>query len=154
MKTRLSSVCMVLLGSALANILIVTTAVNAGQNDTAKNTHTSSDEVQWGSTPFGPEAAMVSGEFSTGKHLTYIKFTAGMKTPMHIHTHGYIGIVISGTTKHWIPDEPTTQKILPAGSHWSIPAGVEHVSECLPGTECVMAIFQEQAFDFIPVDNQ
>ena len=154
MKIRSKTVRVTLLVSVLANILLMSTAINAGQADVPKDTHTSLDELQWGPTPFGPEAAVVSGDFSAGKHITYIKFAAGMKTPLHIHSNNYIGLVMSGTTKHWIPNEPNTQKLLPAGSHWSIAANVEHVSECLPGDDCVMAIFQEQAFDFIPTVNQ
>ena len=154
MNTRLNVARNVLLGSAFASIFAISAIVDAGQVDATEDTHTALDEIKWGPTPFGPEAAIVSGDFSSGKHISYIKFTAGMKTPMHTHSQPYIGLVISGTTKHWIPDQPNTEKLLPAGSHWSIPANVEHVSECLDGSDCVMAIFQEQAFDFIPVNNQ
>ena len=111
------------------------------------------DELKWQKTPFGPLASSVSGDFSSTGHTTYIKFPAGMVTPIHTHTHDYVGIVLSGTTMHWEPGKPETQVRLPVGSHWTVPAGVTHVSECLHGEECIMAISQTEAFDFIPVKN-
>ena len=109
-------------------------------------------EIQWSKTPFGPLASSVFGDFSTGEHVTYIQFPAGMKTPVHTHSHDYVGIVVSGTTRHFEPGKPETEKELPAGSHWSIPADLPHVSECLPGSDCVMAIYQTANFDFLPVE--
>jgi len=114
--------------------------------------HTAVHELRWVETPFGPEAAIVAGDFTKGRHITYIKFPAGMTTPLHTHSADYTGIVVTGVTRHWLPGKPETEKLLPAGSHWFIPANAEHVSECLPGVECVMAIHQHDAFDFIAVD--
>lgn len=108
------------------------------------------ENLQWNKTPFGPEASVVSGDFSKGGHITFIRFPAGMKTPIHTHSHDYIGIVISGVTRHYLPGKPETKTRLAAGSHWNIPANVQHISECLPGTECVMAIYQDNNFDFLP----
>ena len=116
----------------------------------AKATHTSTLDLKWAKTPFGPDASPVYGDFSKGEHISYIKFAAGMKTPVHTHSSDYVGIVISGNTRHWIPGKPKTKKLLPVGSHWSIPANKKHISECLPGVECIMAIIQKGKFDFIP----
>lgn len=99
----------------------------------------------------GPQAANVSGDFATGRHLMLIKFAAGMKTPLHIHSHDYAGIVVSGVARHYIPGKPETEVDLPAGSHWFIPANLPHISECLPGAECIFALYQDDAFDFITV---
>lgn len=111
---------------------------------------TPADAVAWGETPFGPLASSVSGDFSAGQHITFIKFPAGLKTPVHTHSHDYVGIVISGVTRHFEPGKPETEVDLPVGSHWSIPADLPHVSECLPGADCVMAIYQDESFDFHP----
>lgn len=112
--------------------------------------HTAAQEVQWGKTPFGPLASPISGNFAEGEHITFIKFPAGMKTPLHTHSHDYVGIVISGVTRHFTPGKPETKKPLPQGSHWFIPANLPHVSECLPGADCVMALYQANAMDFVP----
>jgi len=90
---------------------------------------------------------------TSGAHITYIKFPAGMTTPVHTQSADYVGIVITGSTRHWLPGKPETKKMLPPGSHWFIPANVEHVSECLPDAECIMAIYQQKAFDFMPVEQ-
>jgi uncharacterized RmlC-like cupin family protein len=129
-------------------LLIGSTFAVAGET----SDQTPAEQIVWGETPFGPLASPVSGDFSTGQHITFIKFPAGMKTPVHTHTHDYVGIVISGVTRHFEPGKPETEVDLPAGSHWSIPAGLPHISECLPGVECVMAIYQDENFDFHPTN--
>ena len=108
-------------------------------------------DIEWQLSPFGPEIWSVDGDLLLGKHITYIKFAAGTITPVHIHSARYVGIVVTGITRHWVPGKDETKKLLPPGSHWEIPANQEHVSECLSGVECVMAIIQDQAFDFIPL---
>ena len=115
-----------------------------------QSSRTAVQNLQWGKTPFGPDASVVYGDFSKGKHITLIKFPAGMKTPIHTHSHDYIGVVISGVTRHYLPGKPETKTTLAAGSHWNIPGKVQHISECLPGAECVMALYQDKNFDFLP----
>jgi quercetin dioxygenase-like cupin family protein len=97
----------------------------------------------------GPTASPVSGDFTKGAHVTYLKFAAGMKTPPHTHSADYVGIVLVGNGRHTVKGVAETDKILPAGSHWFMPANVEHVSECLPGAECIFALVQNDKFDFI-----
>lgn len=116
--------------------------------------NTTTSDLQWVPTPIGPMASPVSADFTKGAHITYLKFPAGAKTPLHTHSAGYVGIVISGNTRHAVKGLPQTEKILPPGSHWFMPANVEHVSECLPGMECVMALVQDEKFDFVEVGKK
>lgn len=129
--------------------LLVAGAVSAGQ---LSGHRTAAEDVEWVETPFGPLAAPVSGNFTEGQHITFVKFPAGMKTPVHTHSHDYTGIVLTGVTRHFEPGKPETETPLPAGSHWSIPAGLPHISECLPGADCIMALYQADKFDFLPTD--
>ena len=115
------------------------------------STRAAINEIQWGQTPFGPLASPVSGNFAEGAHITYVKFKSGMATPLHTHSHDYVGIVVTGTTRHYTPGKPETEKLLPAGSHWFMPGGEPHISECIPGAECIMAIYQTDSMDFHPV---
>lgn len=149
------------LPTSVTTIVIAATLVGCAASATPKIEHkladpqssrVASDDIQWGETPFGPLASPVYGDFSKGKHITFIKFSDGMKTPVHTHSHDYIGVVISGVTRHYLPGKSLTMTKLPAGSHWSIPANVEHISECLPGKECIMALYQDKNFDFLPVE--
>ena len=135
-------------------LICVSSLTVANAQETPVNaSHTAINELEWTPTPFGPDASPVAGDFTEGQHITYIKFPAGMTTPIHTHSADYVGIVITGITRHWLPGKPETAKLLPVGSHWAIPAGVEHVSECMSGEECIMAIHQHAAFDFLPKSN-
>ncbi len=116
-----------------------------------KSKRTAAGKLQWVKTPFGPMASPVFGDFTKGTHVTYVKFPSGMKTPVHTHSHDYVGVVISGTTRHYIPGNPATKTLLRAGSHWFMPGKQPHISECVEGTECVIALYQSANFDFKPV---
>ena len=136
-------------------LLAVTSAgavADATEND-HQSTHTAATELNWIDSGFGPQVSPVSGDFSKGEHVTYVKFAAGVATPLHTHTADYVGIVITGVTMHWEPGKPETEKQLSAGAHWFMPANVEHVSECLPGTECIMALYQSSPMDFLPKEQ-
>ena len=133
--------------SAAALALGIMTAAHAGDSAASR---TPAQDVTWMQAPFGPYVAPVEGDFTSGGHVTLVRFAAGMTTPLHTHDHDYTGIVLSGETRHFEPGKPETKTVLGAGSHWAIPAGLEHVSECLPGDDCVMVLIQQDAFDFTP----
>ena len=108
-------------------------------------------ELSWTEVSKGRSVSPVYGDMKTGKHITFIRFAPGMKTVPHTHSNDYVGIVVKGTARHFQPGFPETETVLPAGSHWAIPGEVVHISECLPGSECVFAIYQEAPFDRKPV---
>lgn len=137
-------------------VLLAVTSASAVADTTGKDdqsTHTAATELQWVDSGFGPQVSPVNGDFSKGEHVTYVKFAAGVATPLHTHTADYVGIVITGVTKHWEPGKPETEKQLSTGAHWFMPANVRHVSECLPGAECIMALFQSRPMDFLPTSQ-
>lgn len=136
--------------AVLISAVTATTTI-ASVNATEQTSHTTATELLWGPSGFGPQISLVNGHPSEGKHVTYVKFTAGMKTELHTHSVDYVGIVISGVTMHWEPGKPDTKKQLSAGAHWFVPSDVPHVSECLPGAECIMAIYQQDTMDFVPI---
>jgi len=141
--------------AALYTVLgAMTTAAIAGSahsHDEAKSTmRTPFSEIKWKELPGGRALANVKGDFTTGPHIKLIKFGAGNKTIPHIHSHSYVGIVVKGTARHYEPGKPETQTILPAGSVWKISANVPHISECLPGSECIFATQSDGAFDVKP----
>ena len=134
------------------SVIILSCDANGQDQEAHEATHTAVDELQWGPTPFGPETSPVSGDFSAGAHVTFMRIKAGMQTSLHLHSHSYVGIVVKGTMRHWLPGSPETEKDLPAGSHWSIPADAEHISACLEGLDCVATVIQDDFFDFTAVD--
>jgi quercetin dioxygenase-like cupin family protein len=109
-------------------------------------------EFVWNEFPGGRAIADVVGNFKTGPHLKFVRFDAGVKTPPHIHSHGYIGIVVKGRARHYEPGNPSTETILEPGSTWSINAGVPHISECLEGSDCLFATQSDGAFDSAPAN--
>lgn len=148
-RTHLLATCL-LAGVALTGVGQASPAV---KKDTGI-TQQPAAGLDWGQTPFGPDASPVSGNFAEGGHITFIKFPAGMKTPVHTHSHDYVGIVVKGVTRHYSPKRGSARRDLPTGSHWSVKADIPHISECLPGSECIMAIYQKDAFDFLPLENE
>ena len=127
-------------------------SVTAHSGQAPSNTPTS--DLPWVETPIGPMASPVSGDFTQGAPITYLKFPPGAKTPLHTHSADYVGIVLSGNARHTVKGIPETERILPPGSHWFMPANVEHVSECVPGAECVMALIQGEKFDFLEISKK
>jgi len=138
--------CHLFVGILYACTITYSSLILAG--DKARmSTRTTVSDLKWKEVSNGRSVSPVYGNMKTGKHITFIKFAPGMKTKPHTHSNDYVGIVVKGTARHYQPDFPETETVLPSGSHWAIPADVVHISECLPGSECVFAIYQEAAFD-------
>jgi hypothetical protein len=101
---------------------------------------TPSDKVTWLDTPFGVQASPVMGDFSKGKHITFIKFKAGTSTPPHIHTHDYVGVVVKGRGVHYVPSEKNPTPLKPVYVDCS---GKRGTHQWLPEREdCVFALYQ------------
>lgn len=130
---------------------IVTSLGLATAGEVRMSTRVSVSELSWTEVSKGRSVSPIYGDMKTGKHVTFIRFTPGMKTEPHTHSNDYVGIVVKGTMRHYQPGFPETETVLSAGSHWAIPGEVVHISECLPGSECVFAIYQEAFFDRKPV---
>ncbi len=124
----------------------------AGPDDTEGTARTTYEEIEWNEFPGGRAIADVVGNFKTGPHLKFVRFGAGVKTPPHIHSHDYVGIVVKGRARHFEPGNPSTETILEPGSTWSINAGVPHISECLEGSECLFATQSDGPFDSAPAE--
>jgi len=140
--------------SLMASVLYAYLASSSGLSlagETQMSTRAPVDELKWTQVSNERWVSPVYGDMKTGKHITFIKFAPGMKTGPHIHSNDYVGIIVKGTARHYQPGFPETETVLPPGSHYAIPGEVVHISECLPGSECVFAIYQEAPFDRKPV---
>jgi len=150
----------------LATLAGATQSCSAQKNATAtkttdspvqkKATVTRTTDLEWYDAGLGGDIKIspVHGNIQKGEHSTIVRFPAGTITPMHTHSHDYYGIVISGNLKHPVKGQPETDISLPPGSHWFMPANIEHVTECEPGVECVVMLTQEKPFDFKPVEHK
>lgn len=148
-KININKKSRTLLAIALCTCIAAASSL-ASAGELRMSTRTTVDELRWTKLPNGRLISPIFGNMKKDKHITFIKFAPGMKTAPHIHSHDYIGVVVKGTARHSQPGFQETETVLPAGSHWAMPAEVVHISECLPDSECLFAIYQEAAFDIKP----
>ncbi len=97
---------------------------------------------------FGP----VWGDRDARAHGTAAIFPAQGRSPLHTHSSGYHGVVLSGVMTNPCGTEAAPD-LLSAGSHWYVPAGEEHVTACEPEQKCHFHFHSESSFDFSPVEG-
>lgn len=104
-------------------------------------------EVKW--TPLealpGAQVAALWGDIATGEHGALYKWPAGTTAPLHWHTNGEHGVIVSGTLA--LTPEGGAAKELSAGSYFSMAGGAKHVTACTAATDCVFFIHREGKFD-------
>ncbi len=104
-------------------------------------------KIQFSPTRVPPlESSLVYGDPAHGPHGNFIKIPAGYATPVHTHTSGFYGIVVSGV----VVNTPVggTEVPLPAGSYWFQKGGERHVTKCVSSTDCIFFQNQLGAADF------
>lgn len=94
------------------------------------------------------KAAGAYGDFSKGKHGTFIRMPAGFVSPLHTHTEDYFGVVIQGVGVNTQAGKNTAN--LPVGSYWLQKGGEKHVTKCVSKTDCLFFIYQPGKFDYVP----
>lgn len=101
-------------------------------------------------TPGGVNFSVVSGDMQGKGPITlFLRIPKG-PAPVHSHTSGYYGVVVSGQAKHWPAGGEAKAQTLGPGSHWYQPGKAAHGDECL-SSECVLLIQMEGPYDFTPV---
>lgn len=98
--------------------------------------------------PFVKMAAAV-GDRSRGAHGTFGLFPAGASSPAHTHSGTYHAVVLSGTMTNPFGKEADPPEMT-AGSSWTVPAGVPHVTACISPQPCLFYFHADGAFDFAP----
>jgi hypothetical protein len=102
------------------------------------------------SNPAGPRVSVVSGELQgKGPVTLFLKLPKGA-APIHTHTAGYYGVLVSGQAKHWKAGEEAGAKALGPGSHWYQPGKAPHGDECL-SSECLLLLQMDGPYDYAPV---
>jgi hypothetical protein len=91
-------------GAALALVPTLMSAQMGGQADAkpariAGKTLMAADELKWAPMPGleGAQQAMLWGDPTKEAHRIFYKWPAGTKAPLHSHTNGDRGVVVSGT---------------------------------------------------------
>ncbi|GJM15034.1 MAG: hypothetical protein DHS20C13_03610 [Thermodesulfobacteriota bacterium] len=97
-----------------------------------------------------PMAATLWGDRTgSGPSGFLLKLVDGFKSPPHIHTANYHGVVIKGTVHNAEPD--AKEVYLPAGSFWTQPDGGVHITAA-KGSSLAYIEF-EGALDVLPAEE-
>ena len=110
-------------------------------------------ELKWIPLPGldGAQQALVAGDPTKEAHRVFYKYPVGLKSPVHNHSSGDRGVIISGTLGLAIEGAP--MKKLPPGSLFSIGAGIPHVTTVEGSEPCVFYLEREGPFDVVIVEE-
>jgi quercetin dioxygenase-like cupin family protein len=108
------------------------------------------DDLKWVVNPADADVSMavVWGDPAKGPHAAFHKFKAGWAAPLHTHSADMQIAVISGTVIAGAEGGP--ERKLPPGSAEYQPHTVRHVTKCDAGSECVIFVVANKAFDLKP----
>lgn len=110
------------------------------------------DAVPWAATPEGVSFAALQGDRFHESYMAMVKLPAGTTSPAHVKTANMFGVMISGEMVHYVAGHQEAEHpVLGAGAFYKIPANLPHVSACVSDVECVTFLYQDGAFDFVPV---
>jgi len=93
------------------------------------------------------KAGSAYGDFSKGRHGTFIRMPAKFVSPLHYHTADYFGVVIQGVAVNTQPGNADV--LLPVGSYWFQKGKENHVTKCISDTDCLFFIYQPDKFDYV-----
>ena len=111
------------------------------------------DELKWAPMPGieGAQQAPVWGDPAKEAHRVFYKFPVGLKAPLHTHTYGDRGVIVSGTLSLAVEGAPP--KKLPPGSYFSLAGGTKHVTAVEGDAPCVFYVEREGPFDVVMVQE-
>ena len=113
-------------------------------------TLTPTDKLAWATTPEGVAFAPLSGDRHIEPYFAMVRLPAGTVSPAHTKSATMFGLMLEGEMTHAAPGTRSPQVIGP-GAYYEIPAGLPHVSSCVSAMPCVTMLYQDGAFDFVPV---
>jgi anti-sigma factor ChrR (cupin superfamily) len=106
-------------------------------------------ELRWEVMPGLPGAlqARLWGDPARTDHGVLYKWKAGTDVPLHTHTFGDRGVIVSGILT--LAVEGGAPREFPPGSYFSLAGGVRHATTCRQGADCVFFILREGRFDAV-----
>lgn len=111
-----------------------------------------SSEFTWESTPEGVAFASLQGDRFAESYQALVRLPAGTVSPPHVKSANMYGVMLQGEMTHYAKGEsPETARKIGPGSFYSISSGMAHVSACVSDVPCVAYLYQDGAFDFLPV---
>jgi quercetin dioxygenase-like cupin family protein len=112
------------------------------------------DDFAWETTPEGVAFAALQGDRFAESYQALVRLPAGTVSPPHVKTANMYGMMLQGEMIHYATGEnaDAAQRMGP-GSFYSISSGTPHVSACVSETPCIAYLYQDGAFDFLPVQQ-
>ena len=111
-----------------------------------------SEDFQWETTPEGVAFAALQGDRFAEASQALVWLPAGTISPPHVKTANMYGMMLQGEMIHYVAgNDPDGARIIGPGSFYEIEKGTPHVSACVSDTECIAYLYQDGAFDFLPV---
>lgn len=110
------------------------------------------DEVEWTEIIPGVRFGAVYGQWDREAHGKLISFDPGVRTPMHVHSGAYHGVVIRGeVTNPYASDEE--EVAMGPGTYWYVPGGAPHVTACVSEEPCLFYTHADGAWDIEVVEG-
>ncbi len=132
--------------TAIATLLL-TTATNAEPIRLLD-----ANDFEWNATPEGVAFAALQGDRFSEAYQALVRLPAGTVSPTHVKTANMYGVMLEGEMIHYSQGEnPGSARRIGPGSYYSIAAGTAHISACVSETPCIAFLYQDGAFDFVPV---
>jgi len=152
-RFALASAC---LGIAAVPLLLAATSQNK-ETPPAKITGVTlmpADGLKWVPMPGldGAQEALLFGDPTKEAHRIFYKWAPGTKAPLHTHSFGDRGVIVSGTLSLAVEGAPP--KKLPPGSYFSMAAGTKHITAVEGDAPCVFYIEREGPFDVKMVEEK
>ena len=141
MKSRFALVVAVWALAALAGS-------SAVAGDAAKSAVTSAADVKW--MPAGVpmvSIAAVEGDMKKGASHFFLKYDAGLVSPLHHHTADHYVTVVSGTLALTVDGKETT---LGPGSFFALLNKAPHIARVVGDAPAVMLIDARAPWDVVP----
>ena len=91
------------------------------------------------------QLASLWGERASGPAGTLLKVPGGFVAPVHAHTASYRAVLVEGRWRHWLPDQPQGNDLLP-GSYWTQVKDQPHVDACVSDTSCVLLLVNDDPY--------
>lgn len=112
----------------------------------------SPSDFSWQTTPEGVAFAALQGDRFSEAYQALVRLPAGTISPSHVKSANMFGVMLEGEMTHYASgDDPETARKIGPGSFYSIAKGTAHISACVSQTPCVAYLYQDGAFDFLPV---
>jgi quercetin dioxygenase-like cupin family protein len=102
--------------------------------------------VEWVEIVPGVRFAAVYGAWDKEAHGKLISIDAGIRTPMHVHSGAYHGIVVEGIVTNPYAGEEGEVGMGP-GTYWYVPGGAPHITACVSEEPCLFYTYADGAWD-------